>query len=48
METSVFPKSSLQFEKPNSQQRRQHNYCQSSCELGQMSDMLEMTLPNTD
>lgn len=48
METSVFPQSSLQFEKPNSQQRRQNDCCQSSCELGQMSDVLETMLPNTD
>lgn len=46
MEISVFPQSSLRFEKHNSQQRRQNNDCQSSCELGQTRDMLETTIAN--
>lgn len=48
METSVCPQSSLQFEKPNSQQRRHNDCCQSSCELGQMSDVLETVFLNMD
>lgn len=48
METSAFPQSSLEFEKHNSQLRRQNNDRQSPCELGQARDVLEMTLPNAE